>query len=115
MKPLTLGPTVQDLYDQDFFEWTVQNAELLRARRFDEIDVEHIAGEIEDRGKSEQRELESRLVLGFVPPVRTRDRWPMCSRNSASASERLLTSFNRHMIEKSRISSSSCISPPWRR
>ena len=61
MKPSVLGPPVQGLYDQDFFEWTVRNAELLRAGRLGEADLEHIAEEIEDRGKSERRELESRL------------------------------------------------------
>ena len=82
MKPLTLGPTVKDLYDQDFFEWKVRNAELLRAGRFEEIDVEHIAGEIEDMGKGEQRELESRLVVLLAhllkwraQPERRRSSW----------------------------------------
>ncbi len=63
MKPLPLAPPVKDLYDQDFVEWTVRNAELLRAGRLDEIDIEHLAEEIEDMGKSQQRELESRLVV----------------------------------------------------
>ena len=52
---------VRDLYDRDFFEWTRSNAALLRARRFDQVDVEHLAEEIEDMGKSERRELFSRL------------------------------------------------------
>jgi hypothetical protein len=61
MKPSVLGPTAKDLYDRDFFEWTVRNAELLRAGRLQEADLEHIAEEIEDMGKSERRELRSRL------------------------------------------------------
>ncbi len=61
MKPSILGPPVEELYEQDFFEWTVRNAELLRARRFAEADLEHIAEEIEDMGKSERHELRSRL------------------------------------------------------
>ena len=31
MKTSPVEPTVQDLYEQDFFEWTALNAELLRA------------------------------------------------------------------------------------
>jgi hypothetical protein len=50
-----------ELYDRDFYEWTVRNAELLRAGRVSEADLEHIAEEIEDMGKSERRELLSRL------------------------------------------------------
>jgi len=55
--------TAKDLYDQDFFEWTRCNAALLRAGRFDQADVVHIAEEIEDMGKREGRELESRMSV----------------------------------------------------
>jgi|SRR5580658_1139492 hypothetical protein len=37
-----------ELYDRDFFEWTQCSAALLRAGRFDQADVEHIAEETED-------------------------------------------------------------------
>ena len=57
---------VKELYDRDFFLWTVRNAELLRAGRLDEADLQHIAEEIEDMGKREQRELESRLIVLLV-------------------------------------------------
>ena len=30
------------LYDEDFFEWTRVNGELLRAGRFDQADIEQI-------------------------------------------------------------------------
>jgi hypothetical protein len=52
---------VKDLYDRDFLEWTARNAELLRAGRLDEADLEHIAEEIEDMGKRQRHELRSRL------------------------------------------------------
>lgn len=50
-------------YENDVVAWANEQARLLRAGRFDLIDIEHIAGEIEDVGKSEQRELASRMVL----------------------------------------------------
>jgi hypothetical protein len=53
--------TAKDLYDQDFIEWTQCNVALLRAGRFDQADILHIAEEIEDLGKNQQRELGSRL------------------------------------------------------
>ena len=53
--------TPADLYEEDFYEWTVRNAELLRCGRVNEADLEHIAEEIEDMGKRERRELLSRL------------------------------------------------------
>ena len=52
-----------DLYNRDFLEWTVRNASLLRAGRFAEADIEHIAEEIEDMGKSQRRALGSRLEV----------------------------------------------------
>jgi hypothetical protein len=50
-----------ELYDRDFYEWTLRNAELLRSGRASEADLDHIAEEIEDMGKRERRELVSRL------------------------------------------------------
>src|SRR5438270_1199975 len=51
-----------DLYDKDFVEWTRHNAELLRAGRASEADLEHIAEEIEDMGNRERRTLHNRCV-----------------------------------------------------
>jgi len=50
-----------NLYDRDFAEWTAHNAKLIRQRRFDEADLEHIAEEIEDMGKRDRREVSNRL------------------------------------------------------
>jgi hypothetical protein len=49
------------LYDRDFFEWTAEVARLLREGRFAEVDAEHVAEEIEDVGKRDQRGVEGRL------------------------------------------------------
>lgn len=48
-------------YEGDIVAWAREQACLLREGRFSELDVEHIADEIEDVGKSEQRELVSRM------------------------------------------------------
>ncbi len=50
-------------YDQDFFAWADEQAGLLRAGRLAEADIVHIADEIESMGKSEKRELVSRLTV----------------------------------------------------
>jgi hypothetical protein len=57
----TTEPT--NLYDQDYYTWAMRTAELIRQGRFDEIDAHHLAEEIEDMGKSTQRELTSRLIV----------------------------------------------------
>lgn len=51
------------MYDQDFYAWAMKSAELLRQGRFSEIDVEHIAEELETMGRSERRELINRLAV----------------------------------------------------
>lgn len=50
-------------YDKDFYAWTMHNAELIRKKRFSEMDCEHIAEEIEEMGKSNKRALASRLEV----------------------------------------------------
>ncbi len=55
--------SAKELYNRDFFEWTQCNAALLRAGRFDQADIEHLAEEIEDMGKRDRREMVSRLQV----------------------------------------------------
>jgi hypothetical protein len=50
-------------YDRDFVLWTSEMAAALREGRWADIDVEHLAEEVEDLGKNQQRELRSRLVV----------------------------------------------------
>lgn len=50
-------------YDQDVALWAHQQAQWLRGGRFDLLDVAHLAEEIEDVGKSEQRAIVSRLAV----------------------------------------------------
>ncbi|HFV9934728.1 TPA: DUF29 domain-containing protein [Salmonella enterica subsp. enterica serovar Bovismorbificans] len=55
--------TRQSSYESDVVAWAQEQAALLRAGRFSEIDIANIAEEIEDVGKSEQRELASRMAV----------------------------------------------------
>jgi len=54
------------LYDTDFYGWTHQQAKLLREGNLAKADIENIAEEIEDMGRSLKRELESRLKVLFI-------------------------------------------------
>jgi hypothetical protein len=51
------------LYDLDFCAWTAEQAALLRAGRLDQLDIDNMAEEIETLGRSEKRELVSRLAV----------------------------------------------------
>ena len=48
-----------ELYEQDLYAWSEAQAELLRRRRFAELDLEHVVEEIEDVGGSLYREVRS--------------------------------------------------------
>jgi Domain of unknown function DUF29 len=51
------------LYDRDFYAWSRQQAELLRKGSLADADIEHIAEEIDSMGRTEKRELISRLTV----------------------------------------------------
>ena len=51
------------LHDADFYAWSLQQASLLRAGRVDEADLSAIADEIERLGRTDKRELVSRLAV----------------------------------------------------
>jgi hypothetical protein len=48
-------------YDEDLYTWTMEQAQLLREGRLSELDIENIAEELEDIGKSQARTLGSQL------------------------------------------------------
>lgn len=69
-------------YTADFNLWIQRTAQLLRERRWHEIDLEHLIEEIEDLGKSERRGIASqltRLLLHLLKwqyqPQRRSDSW----------------------------------------
>jgi Domain of unknown function DUF29 len=68
--PLLLScPTVDatadavGLYEADFFRWTEAMAAALRSGDLSQLDLENLAEEIESLGRSDRRELKSRLVV----------------------------------------------------
>ena len=61
-KPAVKAPP-NDLYETDFYTWTQQQARLLRERRWADLDLENVAEEIETLGRSDKRQIESRLEI----------------------------------------------------
>ncbi len=79
-------------YDDDVIAWANEQAAFLRAGNFSALDIEHIAEEVEDVGKSEQRELESRMALLLAhllkwtfQPARRGSSWETTIRNQRKA------------------------------
>lgn len=55
------------LYDSDFYAWSREQAELLRKGELAQADIERIAEEIDSMGRTEKRELVSRLTILLLP------------------------------------------------
>ena len=48
-------------YEEDFYGWAIENASLLKQGKYNEVDMNHIIEEMETLGRSNRRELVSRL------------------------------------------------------
>jgi hypothetical protein len=78
-----IKPVKKDLYHEDFYLWTQRQAEVLRAGRYQELDLEHLIEEIEDLGSAGKRSVRSRartiiehlLKLEHSPAVGPRAGW----------------------------------------
>lgn len=55
--------TKAELYEQDLYAWTQEQATVLRAQKWHDLDYENLAEEIESLGRGQKRELESRLEV----------------------------------------------------
>jgi Domain of unknown function DUF29 len=53
--------TNAELYEQDFYAWCLTTATLIREGKWHDVDPEALAEEVESLGKSQHRELASRL------------------------------------------------------
>lgn len=77
------------LYETDFYAWAYEQAVLLRAGKLKQADIENIAEEIESMGRSEKRELVSRLRVLLLhllkwrhQPLRRTPSWRLSILNS---------------------------------
>jgi Domain of unknown function DUF29 len=58
-----IKPRTDDLYEQDLYAWSKRQADLLRAGRAADLDLEHVIEEIEDVGGSLYREVRSQVRI----------------------------------------------------
>lgn len=48
-------------YEADFYDWALTQADLLRARRFEDLDIDNLIEEVEDLGGALKRTVRSRV------------------------------------------------------
>lgn len=97
-----------ELYEQDVYAWSKAQADLLRRRRFDELDLEHVVEEIEDVGGSLYREVRARvrkimehlLKLEHAPATEPRAGWERTIRTARADLAEDLTRSLRPRVER---------------
>jgi hypothetical protein len=87
-----------NLYETDFYAWTVEQSKLLKEGDFKHLDIPNLVEEIESLGKQERRELESRLgiLIGhllkwdYQPDKRSKS-WRATIREQRRAAQKLIS------------------------
>lgn len=84
-------------YETDFYQWTQQQAALLRQGQFSELDAAHLVDEIEDMGASNRHALGSylewvllHLLKWQFQPDRRGTSWRITVRKGRNSIDRLL-------------------------
>ena len=84
-------------YEDDAHAWALEQAELLKARRFADLDIDNLADEVQDVARRERNELVSRLGLVFqhllkwdVQPERRSASWARTIREQRLQVDELL-------------------------
>jgi hypothetical protein len=104
-----MASNAADLYDEDFYAWTQQQAKALRShfKGDNRIDALHLAEEVEDLGKSELHAVESYienviehlLKLDYSGSIEARDHWRAEVDAFRASIERKITPKIRQQVE----------------
>jgi hypothetical protein len=78
-----IRPRAEDLYEEDFYVWTEIQAQVLRERRFEELDLQNLIEEVEALGRAERSKvlnnasviIEHLLKLQYSPAAEPRSGW----------------------------------------
>jgi hypothetical protein len=109
MAATQIKPPPSRLYEEDFYVWAKEQAELLRAGRFEGLDLEHLIEEVEELAGSLERSVRSRartimvhlLKLQHSPAQGQRVGWRETVRTQRSELLNDLTpSLRRHLVER---------------
>ena len=106
MAKVIARPPIRTLYDEDFPLWAERQAALLRAGRFDELDLENLIDEVEDLSRRERKSIESYvetilehfLKLALSPAERPRRGWlVMVDKQRVKLARELTPTLRNHL------------------
>jgi hypothetical protein len=100
-------PADAALYEEDFTLWAERQGALLRERRFEELDLDHLIEEVEASARKDRREVESRaelilihvLKLAYSPAPEPRRGWVRTILTQRRALGRMLTATLRDHLQ----------------
>jgi hypothetical protein len=103
-----IKPKTKDLHEEDFYVWAERQAALLRARRFDELDLDNVIQEVEDLGGALKRSalnnarviMEDLLKLQHSPTRDPRRSWEATVLEHRSRLEIDLTPRIRQILQE---------------
>ncbi|MBC5797706.1 DUF29 domain-containing protein [Sphaerospermopsis sp. LEGE 00249] len=82
MEKLKIEIDSKKLYEQDFYLWLQTTANLLENNKFDELDIKNLIEEINSIGRSEKKELKSRLIT-LIEHILKLEYWQLEKENNA--------------------------------
>ncbi|BAZ79512.1 DUF29 domain-containing protein [Sphaerospermopsis kisseleviana CS-549] len=82
MEKLKIEIDSKKLYEQDFYLWLQTTANLLENNKFDELDIRNLIEEINSMGRSEKKELKSRLIT-LIEHILKLEYWQLEKENNA--------------------------------
>ncbi|MBD2146823.1 MAG: DUF29 domain-containing protein [Sphaerospermopsis sp.] len=82
MEKLKIEIDSKKLYEQDFYLWLQTTANLLENNKFDELDIKNLIEEINSMGRSEKKELKSRLIT-LIEHILKLEYWQLEKENNA--------------------------------
>ncbi len=96
------------LYERDFYVWAEEQAALLRARRFDALDLDHLIEEVEGLADAKRSAvlnnarvvMEHLLKLGSSPATDPRNKWRATVREHRNRLEADLTPRLAQLLEE---------------
>jgi hypothetical protein len=106
MAKVIARPPADNLYEDDFALWAERQAAILRAKRFDALDLENLIEEVEDLGRRERDMVESHietilehlLKLALSHADRPRRGWLVTvDKQRARLARKLTTTLRNHL------------------
>lgn len=102
-----IRPKAKDLYDEDFYVWTESQADLLRKRQFEALDLDNLIEEVEALGRAEKSGvlnnasviIEHLLKLQYSPTREPRNTWRASVREHRRRLRRDLTPRLRQILD----------------